>query len=268
MTGSLASRISRHSTIHRTTVAGARALVKGLVASLGATLAMLGSPGAAGIVEGHAAFDPELFFFGSPAQGATYLVGETIPVSWECNGDFFIECSASPGGGALSYNLPGTYTFSITGFLEDGQITATIPFLVTYGVCRLDDASQTVVAGKTVTIKLELCDKSGNDRSAAGTAVKANSIVQLSSGKTLALGSANPDANFKFDSKLGTSGGYTYTLNTSGLTPGNYQLGFLAAGDIVQHMAFVRVVAAPALPVTGPAINYIGSLTGGLLRLS
>jgi hypothetical protein len=262
MTGSLVRRIPNHPLINRGGLATGRATLRGLVASLAATLAVLGSPGA-GILQAHA--DGQLFFFGSPSQGATYLVGQTIPVAWDCG---LIDCTVSPNADALSYSLPGTYTFTITGSTGDGEISATIPFVVTYGICRLDDASKTVITGKTVTIKLELCDSGGNDVSAAGTAVKANSIVSLATGATLPLGSANPAADFKFDPKLGDSGGYSFTLNTKGLAPGDFQLGFLAANDIVQHMAFVRVVAAPPLPFTGVPTVYAGSLIGGLLRLS
>lgn len=259
MTGSLLSRILRRPAIHRAGLA----MVKGVVATLSVSLALLASPGASGIVQGNA--QNEFFFFGSPAQGATYLVGETIPVNWDCS---LIDCTISPNAGALSYSLPGIYTFTITGSVEAGVISATIPFVVTYGICRLDDANKAVVTGKTVTINLTLCDANGSNVSAAGLAVTANSVVDLSSGQTLALGSANKDANFKFDSKLGTGGGYAFTFNTTGLAPGNYQLGFLAANDIVQHLAFVSVVAAPPLPVTGPVTIYAGSLVGGLLRIS
>jgi len=266
MTGSLVSRISRHRTIQPASAAGGRAMFKGLVASLTASLALLASPGASGIVQGHA--QDEFFLFVSPALGATYLVGESISVNWACNPEIFTECSSSPSGDALSYNLPGTYTFALTGSLGDGVISESIPFVVTYGICRLDDASKAVVTGKTVTVKLALCDANGNNVSVAGTAVTANSVVDLTTGETLALGSANKNANFKFDSKLGTGGAYAFTFNTTGLAPGNYQLGFLAANDIVQHLAFVRVVAAPPLPVTGPTTTYAGSLVGGLLRIS
>ncbi|TMD02629.1 MAG: hypothetical protein E6J01_17595 [Chloroflexi bacterium] len=266
MKGSLVSRDSRHHTIQRAGVAGGRAIIKGLVASLSAALALLASPGASGIVQGHA--QDNFFLFASPALGATYLVGESISVDWACNPEIFIECSSSPSGDALSFSLPGTYTFTLTGSLGDGVISETIPFVVTYGVCRLDDASKAVVTGKTVTVKLALCDANGNNVSAAGTAVTANSVVNLSSRETLALGSANNNANFKFDSKLGSGGGYAFTFNTTGLAPGNYQLGFLAANDIVQHLAFVMVVAAPPLPVTGPVTTYAGSIIGGLPRLS
>jgi hypothetical protein len=234
-------------------------MFKGLVATVSASLALLASPGASGIVQGHAQF-ADFFFFGSPAQGATYLVGETIPVSWDCA---LIDCTISPNADALSYSLPGVYTFSISGSVESGVITATIPFVVTYGICRLDDASKAVVTGKTVTIKLSLCDAAGNNVSAAGTAVTANSVIDLSSGRTLGLGSANPNGDFKL-----AGGAYTFTFNTTGLAPGNFEVGFLAAGDIVQHVAFVTVAAAPPLPVTGPVTTYAGSLVGGLLRIS
>lgn len=41
--------------------------------------------------------------------------------------------------------------------------------------------------------------------------------------------------NFRFDSTLGTAGGYIFNLSTSGLAGGTYRLQFTAPGDPESH---------------------------------
>ena len=50
-------------------------------------------------------------------------------------------------------------------------------------------------------------------------------------------GNSNPDNNFRFDSTLGTSGGYIFNLSTAGLAAGTYALTFTVSGDPTLHSA-------------------------------
>ena len=51
-------------------------------------------------------------------------------------------------------------------------------------------------------------------------------------------GSANPDANFRYDGGLG---GYIFNLKTTGLTTGTYALEFSVTGDPVKHRVQFKV---------------------------
>jgi hypothetical protein len=103
-----------------------------------------------------------------------------------------------------------------------------------YNVCLLYDATKAVKSGSTIPIKLELCDGSGNDLSSSSITVHAVSITQISdsiSGAVEASGNANPDYDFRFDSTLGSTGGYIFNLKTTGLSTGTYNLNFTVTGD-------------------------------------
>ena len=52
---------------------------------------------------------------------------------------------------------------------------------------------------------------------------------------------ANPDADFRFDPSLGTTGGYILNLKTAGLSTGTYALSFVADADPTIHSAYFQV---------------------------
>ena len=113
-----------------------------------------------------------------------------------------------------------------------------------YSVCLLYDATKAVRSGATIPIKLELCDGSGNDLSSASITVHAVSVVQTSSSITGAVedsGGANPDNDFRFDSTLGSTGGYIFNLKTTGLATGTYNLNFTVTGDSFVYAAPFQV---------------------------
>ena len=122
-----------------------------------------------------------------------------------------------------------------------GQILAGTPsgiFRQTgFQICALYDQNRSVKSGAVFPIKLELCDANGNDLSSSAIIVHAVKMTAISgfSGDPEAVGNANPDDDFRFDSTLGTGGGYIFNLSTSGLASGTYSLQFTAGGDPFMH---------------------------------
>jgi len=113
-----------------------------------------------------------------------------------------------------------------------------------YNVCLLYDPTKAAKSGSTIPIKLQLCDGSGNNLSSPSITVHAVSITQTSSlisGPVEDSGNANPDNGFRFDSTLGTTGGYIFNLSTKGLTTGTYNLNFTVTGDSAVHAAPFQV---------------------------
>jgi len=113
-----------------------------------------------------------------------------------------------------------------------------------YSLCLLYDATKAVHSGATVPIKLQLCDGGGNDLSSSNIIVSATSVTQTNtsiSGLVQESGNANPDNNFRFDSTLGSTGGYIFNLKTTGLTTGTYSLNFTVTGDSFVYAAPFQV---------------------------
>jgi hypothetical protein len=113
-----------------------------------------------------------------------------------------------------------------------------------YHVCLLYDPSKAVQSGATIPIKLQLCDDSGNDSSSPTIVLHAVSVAQVStliSGQVQDSGNANPDSDFRFNTTLGTTGGYIFNLSTKGLTTGSYNLNFTVNGDSFVYAAPFQV---------------------------
>lgn len=103
-----------------------------------------------------------------------------------------------------------------------------------YHVCLLYDSNKAVPSGATLPVKLQLCDGSGNDLSSASIVLHATGITRISTsitGPVQDSGNANPDNDFRFDSTLGTTGGYIFNLSPKGLATGTYNLNFTVTGD-------------------------------------
>ena len=110
---------------------------------------------------------------------------------------------------------------------------------VTYNVCLLYDPTKSKTSGAAFPIKVEICDVTGRDLSSSGIVLHATGITTVSgfSGSADAEGNANPDSGFRFDSSLGSTGGYIFNLSTKGLSAGTYNLHFAVTGDPIGHSA-------------------------------
>jgi YVTN family beta-propeller protein len=113
-----------------------------------------------------------------------------------------------------------------------------------FSLCLLYDPTKAVHSGATIPIKLQLCDGNGNDLSSSSITLHATGITQVStsiSGPVEDSGNANPDNDFRFDSSLGSTGGYIFNLKTTGLATGSYTVNFTVTGDTFAYSAPFQV---------------------------
>jgi hypothetical protein len=105
-------------------------------------------------------------------------------------------------------------------------------------VSELYDATRAVKAGSTIPLKIQLLAPWGANLSAAGIIVMATGLKKLSDSASFIVqdaGQSNADSNFRFDTTVGSGGGYVYNLQAKGLTTGTYELEFTATGDRTIH---------------------------------
>jgi lysozyme len=129
------------------------------------------------------------------------------------------------------------------GFVVDldefnGSATDLENLAANYSVCPLYDQTKAVHSGATVPIRFELCDGNGTDLSSESIPVNEVSVTQLSNnvfGEVVDTSSDTPDTSFRFDSTLGTAGGYILNLSTKGLATGTYAVNFIAGADSKIH---------------------------------
>jgi len=187
---------------------------------------------------------PPVVSITTPADGATYTLNQSVIAAYACNDpdSTAVTCVGTvPNGSPIDTASIGSKTFTVVGTDQaNNQASKSVTYSVGYGICWLYDQTKTVNSGAVVPIKLALCDSGNADQSSPTitlTAV-ALTLVATSSPATLdSAGNSNPDNNFRFDSTLGTSGGYIFNLTTAGLATGTYALSFTVSGDPTLHSA-------------------------------
>ena len=123
---------------------------------------------------------------------------------------------------------PCSYAQNSAGVVFGGALESRYNVVVQY------DSTRAAQGGSVLPIKIQLADANGNNVSASTLSVTATSVTKISNNATGPLesvGNANPDNNFRYDSSIGTSGGYIYNLSTNGLSSGTYALSFTVTGD-------------------------------------
>jgi len=187
---------------------------------------------------------PPVVSITTPADGATYTLNQSVMAAYACNDpdSTAVTCAGTvPNGSPIDTASIGSKTMTVVGTDQaNNQASKSVTYSVGYGICWLYDQTKAVNNGAVVPIKLALCDSGNADQSSPTitlTAV-ALTLVATSSPATLdSAGNSNPDNNFRFDSTLGTSGGYIFNLTTAGLATGTYALSFTVSGDPTLHSA-------------------------------
>jgi len=171
---------------------------------------------------------------GAPTGTVTFKDGATTLGSSALSGG---QATLATGALAIGSHLITAAYAGDTNFSASTSAASTQN--VGYNICLLYDPTKSKNSGAAFPIKVQLCDVAGRDLSSSGIALHAAGIATISgfSGVADAEGNANPDNDFRFDSSLGTTGGYIFNLSTKGLGSGTYSLQFTATGDPVTHSA-------------------------------
>lgn len=184
---------------------------------------------------------PPVITIDAPGAGP-YVLNQSVVGSYTCVDAVspVAVCAGPVASGALvDTGMPGSHPFTVGATDAAGNTTsATVTYVVSYGVCLLYDPTQAKRAGSTIPIKLQLCDAVGGNVSRADVVLSALDVVKLSNQASTDVedaGNANPDADFRFDPTLGGTGGYIFNLKTTGLTTGTYVLRFRVSGDPGVH---------------------------------
>lgn len=183
-----------------------------------------------------------------PAAGGLYTVGETVPADFACSdnlsGNASCEgtvASASP----LDTATAGAKTFTVnTSDVAGNQTTQTVNYTVGFALARLYDENKEHKSGSAVPLKLQLLDHAGANLSSAERVIHVVGVGLATTntyGPPSAPGNSNPDQNFRFDQSLGETGGYNYTLKTTGYAPGTYRLHFTVGTDPQVYTTQFRV---------------------------
>ncbi len=180
-----------------------------------------------------------------------YTLTQTVLANYSCSPPagtppVLVCLGTVPNGSPIDTSSVGTKTFQVNTVVSAGPTAAQkVTYQVgSFNICLLYDTTKAAKSGSTIPIKLQLCDASGNDLSSSSIIVHATSVVQTStfaSSTVIDAGNANPDSDFRFDSTLGTTGGYIFNLQTTGLATGSYVLNFTAGPDPTNHTAPFQV---------------------------
>lgn len=173
---------------------------------------------------------------GVPANGAAYLLGAALHVSYACvdGGSGISSCTGTlANGSALPTSSAGNHAFTVAAsdaVANSSQVEHS--YAVTYRICPLYDQDRTLGrAGSVVPIRVSLCDATGANVSSPSITLTATSVDGTSPPPDT-VGQSNPDQQFRYDASLD---GYVYNLTTRGLTSGVHTLTFEAEGDPIPH---------------------------------
>jgi hypothetical protein len=187
---------------------------------------------------------PPVVSITTPADGATYTLNQSVIAAYACSDpdSIAVTCVGTmPSGSPIDTASTGSKTFTVVGTDQaNNQASASVTYSVGYGICWLYDQTKAVHSGAVVPIKLALCDSSNVNQSSSDITVTAVAVTLVATGSPGTVdspGDSNPDNNFRFDSTLGTSGGYIFNLGTAGLAAGTYALSFTVSGDPTLHSA-------------------------------
>lgn len=179
---------------------------------------------------------------------ATYLLNQAVPCAYSCgdSDDTVTVCAGPvPNGADIDTASIGARTFTVNATDSHGNSSSSsVNYSVAYNICALYDQTHSVKSGATIPIKLELCDSNGADQSASAIVVHATGVAMASTNASETLqdaGNANADDDFRFDSTLGTTGGYIFNLSTKGYPTGSFKLQFTAGGDPTIHITQFQV---------------------------
>lgn len=177
----------------------------------------------------------------SPTK-TTYTLNENVQSEYSCSDpDDTVQICAGqvPSGLDIDTASVGGKTFTVQATDEDyNSSSETVDYDVAYNICPLYDTSRSARSGSTIPIKIQLCDANDTDRSNSGVVVHATSVVMLPENISEPLQNtekSNSANAFRFDSKLGPSGGYIFKLKTRHYAPGAYALRFTAGSDPTVH---------------------------------
>ena len=186
---------------------------------------------------------PPSITISAPAS-TTYLLNQTVAASYGCadeSGGSGLATCVGPvmNGSPIDTASVGTKSFTVSAGDNAGNTASrSVSYTVAYNICVLYDQSKSHKRGSTVPIKLQLCDASGANKSAASIIVHATGLRKVDNSASSTLddpSNANPDNDFRYDTTLGGNGGYIYNLSTKNLTTGTWALSFTASGDPIIH---------------------------------
>ena len=187
---------------------------------------------------------PPVVSITTPAGGATYTLNQSVIAAYACSDvdSTAVTCVGTmPNGSPIDTASTGLKTFTAVGTDQaNNQASASATYSVGYAICWLYDQTKEVHSGAVVPIKLALCDSGNANQSSSTITVTAIALTLVGTGSPVTLdfaGNSNPDNNFRFDSTLGTGGGYIFNLSTAGLAVGTYALTFTVSGDPTLHSA-------------------------------
>ncbi len=176
------------------------------------------------------------------SNNPSYLLNQAVAANYSCTdgGSGVTTCTGTvPSGSNLNTSAVGAETFSVNATDNVGNASnQSESYSVSYNICLLYDPTKAVESNATIPIKFDLCDANSADVSSSAIAVNLAGIQQIStttSGEIAAYPAAAPDANFRYSSDLGTTGGYIMNLSTQGYAAGTYQITFTVANDPIPH---------------------------------